>query len=315
MAIAGHSLTAARQHTLKNAIDCTGIGLHSGVKVSMTLSPADVDTGIVFRRIDHAAGGAAITARWDTVVDTRLNTTIGNEAGVTIGTIEHLMAALSGCGIDNVEIAIDGPEVPVMDGSAAPFVFLIECAGIVQQDAPRRFIEVLKTIDVVDGSRAASLSPSDSFSVSFEIDFESTAISQQAYQGTLVNGTFRSEIARARTFGFEHEVAALQAAGLARGGSLDNAIVVSGDRVLNEDGLRYDDEFVRHKVLDSVGDLYLAGGPLLGHFHGCRSGHALNNALLNALFADLSAWRYADREDGHESHDSQQALGPVAASA
>ena len=315
MAIAGNSWTATRQHTLKNAIDCTGLGLHSGIKVTMTLCPGDPDTGIVFRRTDSEGGNATIAARWDRVVDTRLNTTIGDGSGLTVGTIEHLMAALSGCGIDNAEITLDGPEIPAMDGSAAPFVFLIECAGIVAQAAPRRYIEVLKPVSVGDGSRSAALSPADVFSVSFEIDFDSAAISHQTYQGTLVNGTFRTEIARARTFGFEHEVEAMRAAGLARGGSLDNAIVVSGNRVLNEDGLRYDDEFVRHKVLDSVGDLYLAGGPLLGHFHGCRSGHALNSALLNALFDDSSAWRHVELDDVDPVTGARSSFGPLAASA
>lgn len=285
---------AALQHTLKASIDCTGVGLHSGVKVAMALRPAAPDTGILFRRTDVPGGEAMIPARWDAVVDTRLNSTIGNCDGVTVGTVEHLMAALSGCGVDNAIIEVDGPELPIMDGSSAPFVFLIECAGVAEQAAPRRYIEVLKEVSVGDGEHSASLRPCDHFSVSFAIDFAGTLIRDQAFSATLVNGTFRSEIARARTFGFEHEVSQLRAAGLARGGSLDNAIVVSGHRVLNDGGLRFDDEFVRHKVLDSIGDLYLAGGHLLGHFHGHRSGHALNNALLRTLFADDAAWRHVE---------------------
>lgn len=282
------------QYTLKDAIDCTGVGLHSGARVSMTLSPAEPDRGIVFRRTDIAGGGVEIPARWESVVDTRLNTTLGDGNGVTIGTVEHVMAALSGAGIDNAVIELNGPEVPIMDGSAAPFIFLIECAGVVQQDLPRRVIEILQPVSVGNRERSAMLSPGNSFSVSFEIDFQGTLIRQQQFFGDFSNGAFRRDIARARTFGFEEEVAELQAAGLARGGSLDNAIVVSGDRILNDDGLRFDDEFVRHKVLDSIGDLYLAGGQIIGHFHGFRSGHGLNHELLRALFANEEAWRVSE---------------------
>ena len=294
MAPGVHQIRGALQHTLKASIDCSGIGLHSGAKISMTLNPADPDTGIVFRRTDMAGGGAEIPARWDMVVDTRLNTTIGNDDGVSIGTIEHLMAALSGAGVDNALIEINGPEVPIMDGSAEPFLFLIECAGLTEQPVAKRLIEVLKPVSVGDDQHSAVLSPGKCFSISFEIDFEGTFIHHQQFFASLVNGTFQSEIAKARTFGFEHDIAKLRAAGLIRGGSLDNAIVVSGDGILNDDGLRYEDEFVRHKVLDSIGDLYLAGGYILGHFHGFRSGHALNHSLLNTLLSDPTAWRYAD---------------------
>ncbi|MCB2102375.1 MAG: UDP-3-O-acyl-N-acetylglucosamine deacetylase [Rhodobacterales bacterium] len=281
-----------RQRTLKSAINCSGVALHSGKKVTMALIPAEPDTGILFRRTDIVSGDNEIPARWDRVVDTRLCTAIANDDGVSVGTVEHLMSALSGCGIDNVVIELNAPEVPIMDGSAAPFVFLIECAGVVSQDAPRKVIRVLKTVTVDDGERAASLTPGNGFSLAFEIDFASTAIRQQAIAVGMADGTFKNEVARARTFGFLHEVEQLWAAGLAKGGSLENAVVVSGDKVLNEDGLRYDDEFVRHKVLDAVGDLYLAGAPIQGHFHGACSGHATNNALLRALFADPSAWAY-----------------------
>jgi len=282
------------QYTLKDAIDCTGIGLHSGARVSMTLRPAEPDRGIVFRRTDIAGSGVEIPARWDAVVDTRLNTTLGDGNGVTIGTVEHVMAALSGAGVDNAIIELNGPEVPIMDGSAAPFIFLIECAGVVEQNAPRRVIEILRPVSVGDRERSAMLSPGNSFSVSFEIDFKGTLIEQQQFFGDFSNGAFRRDIARARTFGFEEEVEALRAAGLARGGSLDNAIVVSGERILNDDGLRFDDEFVRHKVLDSIGDLYLAGGQIIGHFHGFRSGHGLNHELLRALFDNEDAWRISE---------------------
>jgi UDP-3-O-[3-hydroxymyristoyl] N-acetylglucosamine deacetylase len=278
----------AQQQTLKAAIHCRGIGLHSGTRVGMTLNPAAPDTGILFRRADR--GGAEIAAKWANVVDTSLCTTIGNREGATVATIEHLMAALAGLAIDNCVIEIDGPEVPVMDGSAAPFVFLLECAGTARQDTPRRAVKVLKPVAIEDGERRVALLPDSGFNVSFAIEFDSGAISRQELTVAVDPESFKAELSRARTFGFLHEVDQMRAAGLARGGSLDNAVVIAGDRVLNEDGLRYDDEFVRHKMLDAVGDLYLAGGPVLGHFHGVRSGHALNRRLLEALFADPSAW-------------------------
>ena len=260
----------------------------------MTLKPGKPDSGIVFKRIDIAGGGAVIAATWDNVVETTLCTTLGNEDGVTISTVEHLMAALAGSGIDNAEIDVNGPEVPVMDGSAAPFVFLVECAGTVEQDKPRRYIRVLKAVSVEDGEKSASIVPADGFTVDFDIDFDSAAVSRQSISVAMSGETFKNEVSRARTFGFLHEVEALRAAGLAKGGSLENAVVVSGDKVINEDGLRFDDEFVRHKALDAVGDLYLAGGGLLGHFHGVCSGHAANNMLLRALFADQQAWCYEE---------------------
>jgi len=281
-----------RQKTLKSPINCSGIALHSGKKVNMTLSPAPVDSGIVFRRTDIAGSGSVIDASWKNVIDTRLCTSLGDENGVVVATVEHLMAALAGCGIDNAEIEISGPEAPVMDGSAAPFVFLVECAGIVEQDAPRRVIRVLKPVGVRDGEAAASLMPAEAFSLDFEIKFAGTAVDHQAITVGVEQGTFKKELSRARTFGFLHEVERLWAAGLARGGSLDNAVVVSGEKVLNEEGLRFDNEFVRHKVLDAIGDLYLAGAPIVGRFKGSCSGHATNNQLLRALFADRKAWTF-----------------------
>jgi UDP-3-O-[3-hydroxymyristoyl] N-acetylglucosamine deacetylase len=283
-----------RQRTLKTSIGCAGVGLHSGAKVTMVLHPAEPDTGIRFRRIDIGGRGAIVPASWAAVGDTRMNTCLANGEGVTVGTVEHLMSALAGMQIDNCLIEINAPEVPVMDGSAAPFLFLIECAGVVEQSAPRKAIRVLKRLSVTDGDRQVTLTPSSGFSVNFEIDFASTAISRQEIFINLSRGSFKSEISRARTFGFEQEVAMLRSHGLARGGSLDNAVVIdsTGTKVLNDDGLRYTDEFVRHKVLDAVGDLYLAGAPIVGHFHGVRSGHALNNRILRELFADTSAWAY-----------------------
>jgi len=294
------------QRTLKQPINCSGIALHCGLNVTMTLSPGEVDSGILFRRTDIAGGGALIPARWDHVTDTRMCSTLGNRDDVTIGTVEHLMAAFAGMEIDNAVVEVNGPEVPIMDGSAAPFVFLIESTGIVAQNQPRRVIRILKPISVDDGARYASLAPGNGFSVSFDIDFDSAAVSRQRISVELGNGAFKHELARARTFGFLHEVEELRAAGLARGGSLDNAVVVNGDKVLNEGGLRYDDEFVRHKALDAIGDLYLAGAPLRGHFYGQCSGHGTNNALLRALFADAEAWTY----DEMRTDETEASVGP-----
>jgi UDP-3-O-[3-hydroxymyristoyl] N-acetylglucosamine deacetylase len=279
------SADRAAQKTLKSAIHCRGVGLHSGAKVGMRLCPAVTGTGVVFRR-----DGANIAAVWSNVADSTLNTTLSNGEGVKIGTVEHLLAALSGCEVDNVVVELDGPEVPIMDGSAEPFVFLIDCAGLVEQDAPRRAIKVLRPVTVAEGSKSASLLPQDGFSMTVEIDFASRAISRQDIDVVLDAATFKNDIARARTFGLLHEVDRMRAAGLARGGSLENAVVVSGDTVLNEGGLRFADEFVRHKVLDAIGDLALAGAPIIGHFRGVRSGHALNRRVLETLFATPDAW-------------------------
>jgi UDP-3-O-[3-hydroxymyristoyl] N-acetylglucosamine deacetylase len=236
------------------------------------------------------------------VANSTLCTVLANEHGATVGTIEHLMAALSGCGIDNAVIELDGPEVPIMDGSAAPFVFLIECAGIAHQAAARRAIRVLRRVEVREGGRSVSLSPGTGSSFSFEIDFPSAAVAHQEGYIRLAQGSFEADLARARTFGFLSEVESLRARGLALGGSLDNAIVVDGDSVLNPGGLRFEDEFVRHKLLDSIGDLYLAGAPIIGHFHGHRSGHALNHRLLDALFADDAAWCFDTARDPDQPH-------------
>ncbi len=279
------------QRTLKGPVECTGVALHSGDTVSMTLRPGEAGSGIVFRRTD-IAGGSVIPATWDRVTDTRMSTTVGNEEGATVRTVEHLMAALRGCGIDNAVIDVTGPEVPIMDGSAAPFVALIEYAGVVAQARPRRVIRVRKVVVIDEGKRFASLTPGTGFSLDVEIEFDCAAVSRQTISIGLINGNFKKDLARARTFGFLHEVERLRAEGLVQGGSLDNAVVVSGDKVLNEGGLRYEDEFVRHKVLDAVGDLYLAGAPIIGRFHGVRSGHDITNRLLRALFADADAWCY-----------------------
>jgi len=295
-----------RQKTLKTRINCSGVGLHSGRRVRLTIGPAAVDAGILFKRID-TKDEIVIPARWDRVVDTRLCTVIGDGNGTTIGTIEHLMAALSGLGIDNAVIEIDGPEVPIMDGSADAFVFLIECAGIVEQSAPRKRIKILKKVAVGDGESGASLTPAPFAALDFALDFASPAIGRQERSVRLANGTFKRDLSRARTFGFAEEVEQLRKAGLARGGSLDNAVVIAADRVLNREGLRYADEFVRHKLLDAVGDLYLAGAPIEGRFRGVRSGHALNNQLLRALFADADAWMLTDDYDVASESEIRQA--------
>ena len=309
MALVDKSSSYALQQTLKSKISCSGTGLHSGINVSMTLLPAPPNTGIIFRRTDTDGKGLEVAALVENVVDDRMCTTLGDGEGATIATVEHLMAALCGCGIDNLYVEVEGSELPIMDGSAAPFVFLIECAGIVEQDAPRRVIEILKPVRVEDEDRQAELSPGDGFSVDFEIEFESDAIGRQDMTVDLVNGMFKGELSRARTFGFIEEVDQLRAMGLALGGSLDNAVVVSGNEVLNEDGLRYKDEFVRHKILDCVGDLYLAGAPIIGHFKGHRSGHALNHSILRSLLADQGSWRYTtvlrDRDDVIEELDER----------
>src|SRR6202045_263973 len=276
-------IATASQQTLKTAIGCRGIGLHSGERVAMTLHPAAPDTGIVFRR---AGSAVEIRANWANTIESPLSTVLSNGGGNTVGTVEHLMAALAGAAVDNAIIELDGREVPIMDGSSAPFLFLIECAGIAEQDAARRAIKVLKEVSVTEDSATATLLPDHGFSMSFEIDFDNPLIRRQDICLMFDADTFKTELSRARTFGLLDEVLRLRAAGLALGGSLDNAVVVSGDRVLNAGGLRYADEFVRHKLLDAFGDLYLAGGPMIGHFHGTRSGHSLTRQLLCALFAD-----------------------------
>ena len=286
----------ALQHTLRNAISCRGVGLHSGRMITLRLLPAPAGHGIVFRRRDL---GIDIPARFDHVVDTRLSTVIASAADsrTRVATIEHVMAALAGCLIDNVLLEIDGPEVPALDGSAAQFVFLIDCAGRLAQDAPRGAIEILKRVRVQDGEAFAELrpTPSSSLNLALSIAFPARAIGRQAYSMTLSEDDFRRELAVCRTFAMLDEIESLREAGLARGGSLDNAIVVDDDRVLNPSGLRRSDEFVRHKMLDAIGDLALAGGPIRGSFIGHRSGHGLNNRLLRKLLADPANWRHDAR--------------------
>ena len=276
---------AVFQTTLDDKISCTGVGLHSGQPVAMTLAPAPANTGIQFRRTDVSEHDI-VPARFDNVVDTRLGTTIANEAGVRVLTIEHLLAAFAGCGVDNAIVELDGEEVPIMDGSAAPFVTLIESAAVKELTCPRKVLRIKRPVHVGDDDRYATLSPADAFEVDLAIDFASPVIGRQHHQVRLVNGAFKAELANARTFGFMKDVEMLRSMGLSQGGSLDNCIVVDGDAILNNDGLRYHDEFVRHKLLDVVGDLATAGFAIEGRFEGAKTGHALNNALLQAVFAD-----------------------------
>lgn len=281
---------SALQHTLADPVRSLGIGVHAGTPARLELRPAPVGSGITFIRTDQPAGINRIPARWDQVTDTRLCTALTNAHGVGINTVEHLMAALAGCGVDNVDVLVDGPEVPIMDGSAAPFVELVATAGLEPQSAVRRIVRVLKPVRVEDGDKWAALDVADATTFAMTIDFPSPAIGRQTRMFALEPGRFSHDLARARTFGFLHEVEHLQKLGLAKGGSLDNAVVVDGARILNPEGLRYTDEFVRHKLLDSVGDLALAGAPVRGAYSALKGGHALNNRLLHALFADPANW-------------------------
>jgi UDP-3-O-[3-hydroxymyristoyl] N-acetylglucosamine deacetylase len=281
------------QRTLRNPIGCVGTGLHTGAKVSLTLHPAEPDSGVRFVRYDRP-GRSVIPARYDQVCDTTTCTVLGDPAGAMVGTVEHLMAALAICEIDNVLVEVGGPELPIMDGSAQPFVFLIECAGIAGQERPRRWIEVLKPVSIEAHGKSARLEPADRLMIDCEIRFEHPLIDSQAMRIAFDPEPFKTEIARARTFGFAERVEDLWSRGMALGGCLKNTVVVSRDRVLNEEGLRFPDEFVRHKVLDVLGDLYLASAPLVGRFTGRSAGPALHNKLLRALFADPGAWRMAN---------------------
>lgn len=279
-----------RQRTLKNVIRATGVGLHTGKKVLLTLRPAAVDTGIVFRRID-LDGCPEIPAHPTHVGDTSMSTTLVYN-DVRVSTVEHLLSAMAGLGIDNAYVDISAAEVPIMDGSAGPFVFLLQSAGIEEQKAAKRFIRIKSPIEVVDGDKWVRFEPFDGFKVTFNIDFDHPAFRERAQTATVDFSTtsFVKEVSRARTFGFMRDLEQLQARDLALGGSMENAIVVDDYRILNEDGLRYDDEFVKHKVLDAIGDLYLLGHSLIGAFSGHKSGHALNNRLLRELLAKEEAW-------------------------
>ena len=290
-----------QQRTVAQEISCTGIGLHSGKKVELTIKPASVNHGIKFVRTD-LPDNPVIPARFNCVVDTSLATVIGSE-GVIVSTIEHLLACLAGLSIDNAIIELDAYELPVMDGSAGPFVFLLQSAGIEEQVSPKQFIRIKKPVRVEDDDKWVQFEPWDGFKVSFGIDFDHPSLRRSTQTACVDFSTtsFVKEVSRARTFGFMRDLEMLRSAGLARGGGMDNAIVMDNFRVLNEDGLRYEDEFVKHKVLDAIGDLYLLGHPLIGAFSGHKSGHALNNRILRSLMADKSAWELVSYEESDKA--------------
>lgn len=282
------------QHTLKSEVAFNGTGLHSGRQVRMVVMPASVDYGIWFRRTDLETGDAMIAARWDAVVPSRLCTLVANDAGQSVSTIEHIMAALAGCGIHNALIEIDGPEVPILDGSAKLFVAGLLAKGIRSQTVPVRAIRILEPIEVCEGDAVARLEPSDMLEIDFQIDFADAAIGRQVKTLNMSNGAFVRELCDSRTFCRQADVDAMRANGLALGGNMENAVVFEGDKVLSPGGLRYADEPVRHKMLDALGDLALAGAPILGRYTGLRAGHAMTNRLLRALFARPSAWEIVE---------------------
>ena len=282
-----------KQRTLKKTVSATGVGLHNGEKVIMTLKPAPIDSGIVFCRAD-LPGAPVIQSTPDAVKDTRLCSAL-EQNGARVATVEHLMSALAGLGVDNVRIEVTASEIPIMDGSSGPFIYLLQSAGIVEQNAPKKFIRIKKIVEIKEADKWVKFEPYHGFKMEFTIDFAHPVFDHSGKTVTIdfADNSYIKEISRARTFGFMHEVEYLRANGLARGGSLDNAIVLDEYRVLNADGLRYEDEFAKHKVLDAIGDLYMLGHPILGAFTAYKSGHALNNQLLRALLEDAEAWEYA----------------------
>ncbi len=303
------------QRTLKNTIRASGVGLHTGTKVLMTLRPAAVDTGIVFRRTDLDPP-MDIPAHAENVGDTQLGTTL-IKGDARVSTVEHLLSAFAGLGIDNAIVDVSAPEVPIMDGSAGPFVFLLQSAGVAEQKAAKKFVRIKKTVRVEDGDKWAEFKPFDGFKVNFEIEFDHPVFKRRTQASSMDFSTtsFLKEVSRARTFGFMRDLETLRERNLALGGNLDNAIVLDDFRVLNEDGLRYEDEFVKHKILDAIGDLYLLGHSLIGEFSGYKSGHALNNQLLRALLADPSSWESMVFEKLSDAPISYvQAAAPAAAS-
>ena len=289
------SASAYFQHTVAGPMIFAGIGLHTGEHVRVAVRPAGIDAGIVFVRTDIKDRDNRIPVSGEAVVDARLNTMIENAAGVRLSTIEHLMAAFAALGVSNAVVEVDGPELPILDGSALQFVQLLDRAGFRRQEAPVRYIEILEPIRVQDGDKSAALLPCDRYEMRFEIDFDTPVIGNQVVDFVVDEETFRNEIMAARTFGFAHEVEALRRAGLARGGSLENAVVIDGDQILNPGGLRMEREFVKHKALDAIGDLYVLGAPLLGRYEGVKAGHAINNLLVRELLANPQAWREVTR--------------------
>ncbi len=287
----------ARQRTIEHEKSVEGVGLHSGERVRLKLEPAGEGAGLRFRRVDISDRDNEIPAHALCVSTTQLGTNLTNAAGVSIATVEHLLAACAGMGLDNAVIEVDGPEVPILNGSSLPFCQMIDAAKLVEQSALRRRLKILKPVEIVDGPKRVRLIPGKGFKVQVKIDFSTRVIGKQDIEVDMTDGAFLREIAYARTFGFSHEVEKLRSMGLARGGSLDNAIVIDGDSVLNPDGLQTPDEFVRHKLLDVIGDLCLAGGPIEGRYEGDQPGHALNNRLLRAVFADPESHEWVEDED------------------
>jgi UDP-3-O-[3-hydroxymyristoyl] N-acetylglucosamine deacetylase len=279
------------QKTINKKVSCIGTGLHSGKEVKMSLLPAPVNSGIIFKRSDIKDNDNQIIANYKNVYTTNLGTTISNQSGVKVATIEHLMAAIWGCSLDNLIIELDSEETPIMDGSSAAFIFLIECAGINRQEETRKIIEILKKVEVIDGDKSVIVKPSKEFFIDLCIDFNHHYLGQQDFSFQSKNTSFKNDISRARTFAFEKDIKQMHQAGLALGGSLDNAIVIGESGIINKEGLRYKDEFVRHKMLDFIGDIFLAGGYILGHFKGVKAGHDINNKLLCKLFSNQSFWR------------------------
>ncbi len=301
-----------KQRTLKNTIRASGVGLHTGKKVLMTLRSAPPNTGIVFRRADLDPP-ADILANAENVGETMLGTTLGS-GDVKVSTVEHLLSAFAGLGIDNAVVEVTAPEVPIMDGSAGPFVFLLQSAGIEEQSSPKRFVRIKRRLRVEDGDKWAQFSPFDGFKVNFEIEFNHPMFKKHSQTASMDFSTtsFLKEVSRARTFGFMRDLETLRARNLALGGNMDNAIVLDDFRVLNEDGLRYEDEFVKHKILDAIGDLYLLGHSLIGEFSGFKSGHALNNRLLRSLIADKSTWEEVTFENSADAPISYVAAAATA---
>ena len=291
------SIESLTQCTLKDSMSCVGVGLHSGKKVNITLRPAEADAGINFIRKDVQPGTGFIAARWYNVTDTDLATTIMNEHGVTLSTIEHLVAALRGCGVDNALIEVDGPEVPIMDGSALPFIRMIQTTGIVQQDSPRNVIWIHRPIEYRNGDKYAILSPENKTRYTVQIEFDNPLIGTQVSSFDYNDDDFNNFIAPARTFGFVEEIPAMERLGLIKGGSLSNAVLLDGENVMNKDGLRFRDEFVRHKILDCIGDFGLLGVRVLGHFYAKKPGHELNKQFIRTLFSRRDAWSYITLED------------------
>lgn len=289
-----------KQRTLKTAIRTTGVGLHTGDQIHLTLLPAPIDSGIVFRRVDLTPA-VEIKATANNVGETTLSTCLIKD-GVRVSTVEHLMSAMAGLGIDNAIVELNAPEIPIMDGSAGPFVFLIQSAGVQEQNAPKKFVRIKKEVTLRDGDKFASFLPFDGFKVSFSIEFDHPVFKDRRPQTELEfsSSTFVKDISRARTFGFMHEIEYLRSKGLARGGSMDNAIVVDQYRILNEDGLRFEDEFVKHKVLDAIGDLYMLGNSLICEYRAHKSGHSLNNRVLRQLLEQPDAWEIVTFEESQQ---------------